>query len=611
MLHTRKGKVAAVVPVLAAIGVLAATAAGSSSQQSGVTPSPAFTSAQLNAFAGDNWLTIGGGLTDNRYSTLNQINTSNVKSMTMVWHSQFGIPKSAQAKVFGEEGSPIEYNGQLFIPDAFGSVYAYDAATGESLWTYKTNRNVKIPADGAAERGIGMGDGRVYVGTPGGRAVALDQTTGKVDWSRPVANINAGDDMTCAPTYYNGLVYYGISGGDTGARGRVVALDAKTGKTKWIWNVTPGPGQPEANTWAPGEYKHSGSVWVYPSFDPKTGLMFVDTGNPVPWNGRGPGDDKWTDSIVALHSSTGKLAWGYQTVHHDMWDYDVTNPPVIYNAVYNGKMSPAIAVASKPGWVYILNRDTGKPLLPIPEVKVPQYPAGSSEAKYTNLSPTQPEPKGSALLNQCAKKSWWPGKAPDGKPWKIGCVFTPYAPSPSGSFVAHSPGASSIDWPPSSFSPNTNYLYVCANETHGIALGALPKGQQNLVPGKLYVGINFAMAKTHPKYAGKMIAVNVKTNRIAWEDTFKAPCYSGSMQTAGGVGFMGLVSPRKLVAFDSKTGKVLWSSPGNLAASAMAPPITYAVNGKQYVAFLAGGGGTGAGITPAVSGDSMYVFALK
>lgn len=612
MLHTRKRKALVALPVFAAAGVLAAAAVGSSSHQSGITPAPAFSAAQLNAYAGDNWLTIGGGLTDNRYSTLNQITTKNVGSMKTTWHSQFGLSSGEEAKAFGEEAAPVEYNGTLFVPDAFGDVFAYDAATGESLWTHKNTRSGPLPGI-TTQRGIGVGDGNLYVGTASDTAVGLNQTTGKVAWTSHIANAKTGDAITAAPLYYNGMVIYGISGGDLGARGRVVALNAKTGKTEWTWNVTPGPGQPEHNTWSGNEWKHSGSVWVYPSIDPKRGLIYVDTGNPVPWNGRGPGSNKWTDSIVALHVNTGKVKWGYQTVHHDIWDFDVTNPPVIFNAKFHGKMEPGIAVASKPGWVYILNRATGKPLLPIPEVKVPQFPKGSAAAKYSNLSPTQPEPKGSALLVQCTKKSWWPSKAPDGKPFKLGCIFQPYAPNAGakgGNFFADNPGPASIDWPPSSFNPSTNYLYVCTNETFGTAYGALPKGQQNLVAGKLYVGVNFAFAKGKPKQAGRMIAVNVKTNRIVWKDAFKSACYSGSAQTAGGVGFMAQVDPRKVVAFDSKTGKILWKS-SSLNASAMAPPIVYSVNGKEYVAIVAGGGGAGAGISGGKLGDSVYAFALK
>jgi glucose dehydrogenase len=271
----------------------------------------------------------------------------------------------------------------------------------------------------------------------------------------------------------------------------------------------------------------------------------------------------------------------------------------------------AIAVASKTGWVYILDRATGKPLLPIPEVKVPQFPKGSPEAKYANLSATQPEPVGDALLNQCAKKSWWPGDAADGKPYtSVGCIFTPYAPSPEGSFAAWNPGAASIDWPPSSYDPQTNDLYVCANETHGFSLGAIPKAEQKLVVGQLYVGVNFSFSKSKTKDAGRVIAVDMATNRIKWKDVFPAACYSGNLTTASGLDFVGQTKPRVLTALDVGSGKKLWSST-ELAASPMAPPITYMAGGKQYVLVVAGGGGAGAGLTSGTLGDSIYAFTLS
>jgi alcohol dehydrogenase (cytochrome c)/quinohemoprotein ethanol dehydrogenase len=448
------------------------------------------------------------------------------------------------------------------------------------------------------------------MGTVNDVVVALNQQTGALVWRHELGTTASGDTLTAPPLYYNGMVVLGMSGGDIGARGFVVALNASTGQQLWKWFVTPAPGQPGSATWSGKEYLHSGSVWVYPSVDPQLGDLYVVTGNPVPWNGRGAGDDKWTDSIVALNIETGAFRWGFQTVHHDMWDYDVTNPPVIFNAVYNGQMEPAIAVASKTGWVYILNRATGKPLLPIPEVKVPQFPAGSAQEKYANPSPTQPEPVGDPLLNQCAQKSWWPGKAPDGFPYTVGCIFTPYAPSAEGSFVAVSPGAASIDWPPSSYDPQTGNLYVCANETHGGGYGAIPVGQQKLIVGSLYVGINFAFSKSKPAEAGRVIAVNLATNRIKWKDVFKTACYSGNLTTAAGLDFVGQINPRVLTALDVGSGKRLWSSQ-QMIASPMAPPITYMDNGKQYILVVAGGGGAGAGITGGTIGDSLYAFSLQ
>ena len=610
-MRLRRSKLLLPLLLLGAVGIVTTAAVGSGSRHSGIVPAPAFSAGDLNAYPGADWLTSGGGLTDDRYSTLNQIKTSNIGSLKVAWQSHFGLTKAQDAKAFGEEASPVVYQGTVYIPDSYGDVYAFDGSTGQKLWKYTNPRTGPLPLL-LTERGIGIGAGQVYLGTVNDRLVALNQSTGAVVWKDVVGSNKLGDTMTAAPLFYNGMVVVGMSGGDTGARGFVAAFNATNGHELWRWYVTPGPGQAEHGTWSGNEWKHSGSVWVYPSVDPQLGLLYAVTGNPVPWNGRGPGDDKWTDSIVALDVATGKFAWGFQTVHHDEWDYDVTNPPVLFDATYNGVLRHGIAVASKTGWVYILDRATGKPLLPIPEVKVPQFPKGSAQAKYANLSPTQPEPVGDALLNQCAKKSWWPGDAPDGKPYyAVGCIFTPYAPSPNGSFSAWSPGASSIDWPPSSYDPQTGDLYVCTNETHGMALGGLPKAQQKLVVGGLYLGVNLgASSKSKPQEAGRVIAVNLLTNRIRWKDVFKSACYSGNLTTSSGIDFVGQVTPRVLTALDVGSGKRLWSST-QMDASPMAPPITYEAGGKQYVLIIAGGGGAGAGIVGGKLGDSIYAFALS
>jgi len=597
------------VPVILALAVGTAVTVASASREhaTAITPAPAFSAAELAGTAGSNWLTVGGSTNGTRFSTLNQIKTSNINSLKVAWQAHFGLSKAKQAQTFGQEATPVVYNGIAFVPDAFGDVVAIDGATGEQQWKF-TNRIVGKPPLLTTQRGIAIGEGRVYVATPNDKVIAIDQATGRPVWSSQVGQAKAGESMTAAPLYFNGMVVVGMSGGDTGARGFVQAMNAKTGRTLWKWWVTPSPGQPGSSTWTNNEWKHSGSVWVFPTIDANLGLLYVVTGNPVPWNGRAVGANKWTDSIVALHIRSGKFAWGFQTVHHDIWDYDVTNPPVIFDDVYRGVMRHGIAVASKTGWVYILDRATGKPLVPIVEKKVPGYPAGSDAAKYANLSPTQPYPQGDSILNQCPRHAAWATNAPDGKPYRVGCIFTPYSVSDAGSFTAFSPGPASIDWPPPSYNPQTHLMYVCSNETTGFAIGAQPKAEQKLTVGGLYVGVNFAFSKVKAKVPGRVTALDLRTNRIVWRDVFPSACYSGILTTSSGLLFMGQVAPRVLTAIDVGSGKKLWHSKP-LAAAPMAPPITYMANGKQYIMIVAGGGGGGAGISGKL-GDSIYAFAL-
>jgi quinohemoprotein ethanol dehydrogenase len=573
---------------------------------------PAFSAAELNAYAGPNWLTTGGGLTDNRYSTLAQINTSNVASLKVAWQTHMGI-SAKDAATTSEEAAPVAYGGVLYMPDGLSDIYAMDGATGAILWKYQPVLEGKTLL--AAQRGVGLGAGRVYDGTLDGSVVAIDQATGGLLWRTKVARAVDGYTFTAAPVYYNNIVMLGVSGGDLGARSFVVALNASTGHEIWRWYVVPGPGEFGSGGWAGTEWMHGGgAIWVYPSVDPQLNLLYIVTGNPVPWNGRGTGDNLWTDSIVALHVEDGQLAWGFQTVHHDIWDYDVTNPPIVFDATINGQLRHGIAVASKTGWVYILDRATGQPLLGIPEQKVPQYKKGSAAASYANLSATQPHPVGDAFTNQCSHRKYWPlkMKAPDGHPYKVGCIFTPYAPTKQGSFLASTPEAEGgVDWPPSAYNPQTGFAYLCVRDGDGGALGAVPKKQQVLIVGQLYVGINFgAPTKLFPEF-GRVVAMNLATNRIAWNVKWPNVCFSGTMTTAGGLVFAGQntgtakAKAGGVVALDATNGTQLWASP-TLDAGPNAPSITYMAGGKQYVAILVGGGA----LSGYKAGDNVYAFSL-
>jgi quinohemoprotein ethanol dehydrogenase len=603
---------------LVAVSAASATPAGPVGKLA-IPLAPPFSAAQLSAYGGSDWLTTGGGLTDTRYSTLAQITTSNVASLKTAWQSHLGLAPKAAASV-AEEAAPIAYGGVLYIPDGLGNIYALDGATGQMLWKYHPKLEGTTLL--RAQRGVALGDGRVYNGELDGAVVAIDQLNGGIVWRTKVARAIDGYTFTSAPVYYNGIVMVGVSGGDLGARSFAIALDAKSGRELWRWYVVPAPGEYGSGGWDGTEWMHGGgAIWVYPSVDPQLNLLYIVTGNPVPWNGRGPGDNVWTDSIVALHIESGQLAWGFQTVHHDLWDWDVTNPPVLFDAMINGQLRHGIAVASKTGWVYELDRATGLPLLNIGgnlgivERKVPTYKKGSAAANYANPSSTQPFVVGDAFVNQCSHRKYWPTKikAPDGHPYKVGCIFTPYAPTKQGSFVASAPAAGGgVDWPPSSYNPSTNLTYLCAHDGDGGALGAVPKKQQQLIVGQLYVGVNFgAASKLYPDY-GRVVAINLTTNRIAWNVKWPQVCVSGTMTTAGGLVFVGETTGAGknktgvLKALDATTGNTLWSSP-TLESGPNAPNITYTAGGKQYVAIFAGGNNIIAATKP---GDSIYAFAL-
>jgi PQQ-dependent dehydrogenase (methanol/ethanol family) len=586
---------AAALVTVAALAVAAST--GASSSAATITPAPAFTPQQQQgaAAAGNDWITVGGGLADNRDSTLTQVNSSNVANLKLAWTGTFNLPKAAA--MVPQEGGAIAYNGTIYIPTGLSQVQAMDGVSGQTLWNYspKLDNAALLPAI----RGLGIGDGKVFEGQSDGNVVALNQQTGAVVWKTKVGDPKDGISFSSAPVYYNGMVVEGATGGDWGGRSFAIALDAKTGAEIWRHFIVPSPGEFGSGSWGINEWQRSGgAIWIYPSVDSALGYIYIVTGNPVPWNGRGPGSNLWTDSILALHIDNGQFAWGFQTVHHDIWDYDVTNPPILFDLAYGGNTVPAVGVASKTGWVYLLNRQTGQPILGIPEKKVPQLKGKA--AKYANTSKTQPYPVGQPFTSQCSTKKQWPGKAPDGHPYITGCIFTPYAYTKGGStFLASAPSAEGgVDWQPSSYNPATHYMYLCSITGAGTSLGAIPNAEKTIVPGQLSLGVNFGAPSKNTPDMPQVVAMNMQDNTVAWKVTQPLPkskkvpsarC-TGTLSTDAGLVFASQTNTNQLVAFDAATGKQLWISP-KLTTPPGGPPVTYTgADGKQYLVILGSGG---------------------
>jgi PQQ-dependent dehydrogenase (methanol/ethanol family) len=581
------------VPVALLALVLSATAWAKSSA---ITPPPSFTPTdEVQNGAGADWLTVGGGLNDNRDTQLTQINASNVANLHLAWTGSFGLPKAAAA--VPEEGAGVTYKGVMYIPDGLSAVQALDDTTGKTLWYYSPT--LDAPALLPAVRGLAIGQGKVFEGQSDGNLVALDATTGAPIWKTKVGDPRDGIEFSSAPIYYNGMVIEGASGGDWGGRAFAVALDAATGNELWRWYVVPQPGQLGSGSWGINEWQRpGGALWIYPSIDTATGYLYLVTGNPIPWNGRGPGNNLWTDSIVALDVKTGTFKWGFQTVHHDIWDFDVTNPPQIFDLAYNGVVTPAIGAASKTGWVYILNRETGKPILGINEKKVPQLKGKA--AKYANLSKTQPFPVGQPFTSQCSTRKQWPKPAPDGKPYIVGCIFTPYAyVKGQPSFLASTPSAEGgVDWQPSAYNPNTHFEYLCSINGGGTALGAIPNAEKTIIPGQLDLGVNFGAPSPNTPDLPQVVAMNMADNTMAWRITQPLPASkkvpsarcTGAMTTATNLVFVSQTNTNQLEALDAATGKQLWVSSA-LPSAPGGPPISYlGPDGKQYVAVLGNGG---------------------
>src|ERR1700712_3609705 len=456
----------------------------------GVVLAPAFTSDELYEHAGDNWITNGGSTTNDRYSTLDEINTENVSELKGDFVTKIG--KEATAAKFSAEGQALEYEGTIYIPDGGDNVYAIDAASGEIIWTYEPH----LPPDPLGEvvccgwdnRGVAIGDGMVFVSQLNGDEVALDQETGKVKWQTNIENSKKGFSITSAPLYYNDKVYVGGSGGEYGIRGRLTALDAKTGKMDWRFWTTPSPKETGGNTWPDnGSYKEGGaSIWNTPTVDPKNNMLYFSTSNASPWLGgsRG-GENLFTASIVALDAETGEYKWHYQQVHHDLWDFDSPSPTVLFNGEMNGEEREAIGEPSKTGWVYLVDRKTGKPIYPIPEVNVPQDPAEKT-------SPTQPEPAMERVSPAEATpravengEAAVPGEKP--KPKVVGSpIFTPMSTDPSQINLVGDAAVGGDNWPASSYDPSQNMYFVCSQA--GASGLIVPPEPQEFHEGETYIG---------------------------------------------------------------------------------------------------------------------------
>jgi quinohemoprotein ethanol dehydrogenase len=554
-------------------------------------PAPAFERDALVPAPTVNWPTNGGNWYNQRYSPLRQIERDNVAGLKAVWRTRLG--GSGVGTKYSGEAQPIVYDGVIYVVTGADDVFAIGVDSGAILWSYAANLDAAndVVCCGWTSRGVGFGDGKVFVGQLDGQLVALEQKTGKVAWTVQAERWQDGLTITSAPLYYDGLVITGFAGAEYGIRGRVKAFDARSGKLVWTFYTIPGPGEFGHDTWPQDNdlWQHGGaSVWQTPAVDPKLGLIFFSTGNPGPdYNGGvRAGDNLFSASIVALDAKTGKYRWHFQQVHHDIWDYDGPSPVVLFDLTLDGTPRKGIAQPSKTGWVYILDRTNGTPLIGIDERPVPQEPRQATAA-------TQPYPRGDAFVpHEIAV-------APEGfKLVNGGKIFTPFW---TDAEVPIKPSfGGGANWPPSSYDPASGYLYVCAQDRVGV-FKADPLSQQRPQAGERYVAGIFG-ASGLPNF-GVFAALDLHTNTLVWQQQWADSCYSGSTTTAGGLTFVGRNDGR-LTALDSRSGLKLWEF--QTGAGMNAPVSVFEHAGKQYVvAYSAGNLFAGS-----PKGDSVWLFGL-
>lgn len=553
-----------------------------------VVSSPAFSKDELLAQPVNNWITNGGNLFNQRYSPLKQINTENISQLKAEWrvamNSGLGARHNNQAQLLFYEGALYNVTGQ-------DDVFAIDLEKGEIIWSYRANLDPDdvLVCCGWVNRGVAMGEGKIFSGQLDAKLVALDQQTGEVVWSVQTEDPRRGYSMTAAPLYYDGMVIIGNAGGDMGTRGRIQAFDADDGSLIWTFYTIPGPGEFGHDTWPQDNdiWKVGGApIWHTPALDPELGMIYFGTGNPAPDLGGmvRPGDNLFSASIVALDVVTGEYRWHFQEVHHDIWDYDAANPVILFDTEIDGVIRKGLAHAGKTGWVYLLDRETGKPLIGIEERPVLQEPRQATAA-------TQPYPIGDALVPQ------YIDIAPENfELVNEGRIFTPFFEKT----VIYKPMAA-VNWPPSSYDPETSLMYICAGD---VASGASANDSQ--YAGPTFERHFFGGRWNHPSNVrrGIFTALDVRNNRIKWQRQWQDRCRSGSLVTAGGLVFVGRVDGR-LMAMDKTDGSKLWEFRTDTGINTAMTAFEY--KGVQYIATYSGGaymdGGT--------RGDGVWLFSLK
>jgi glucose dehydrogenase/plastocyanin len=524
--------------------------------------------------AAKEWPAVSGDLGNTRYTALTQIGRETLPKLKGAWQTERFVDGGAGRSM------PVVKDGMLFLTGG-SYVYAFDAKTGKTIWKHQTGaaaseannsglNDFAQREQGLPDReGVAVADGKVFVGLSNAHAIALDEKTGDQLWDG-YAGIDPprpGQGISGAPLVAGGLVFVGTSA-DPGFRGKVVAFDAKTGKKAWEFFVVPGPEDVGHETWPPTDtYKvGGGAIWLVGTADPELGLVYFGTGNGVPQYGgdERAGTNLYLCSIIALDIKTGKLKWYYQTIKHDIWEADIAMSPIMVNTQIAGRDRKLIAAMRADGTLFVVDRETGKPILPIEDRKVPQD-------KTQRTWPTQPYPVGADhMLDEC--DVWAKKPIPSG--FRLGCFFSP-APSPTDlpNLLTPFPGMRQT---PMAYSPQTGYIYALGNSS----LQWLRRAEDPYV----FI-LGGARVPGMPAAHGVLAAIDVKTSKIAWKQDFTGPRPSGAMTTATGLLFQ-TMPDGNLQARDAKTGEMIWQYQTGLNGGA-SPGASYEIDGEQYIA-LAG-----------------------
>jgi len=507
-----------------------------------------------------NWLTHSGTNLSQRHSMLASIHPGNIKDLELKW-----VFQASSFEKF--EATPLVVDGILYTVQAPNDIVAIDAATGRIFWTYNyTPSKESRVCCGRINRGLAILGDLLFMGTIDGHLIAVDAKSGKPVWNIAVDRPEAGYSLTHAPLIIKDKVVIGVAGGEYGIRGYIAAYDAKTGKETWRFNTVPGPGEPGNETWAGDSWKTGGgSIWVTGSYDAETNLTYWGVGNPGPdWNGDGRlGDNLYSDCVVALDADTGKLKWHYQFTPHDELDYDSVQVPVLGDIDVQGRKRQVIMWANRNGLYYVLDRKTG------------EFLAGKPFTKVT----------------------WMDGFDAKGRPKKVAGM----APSKEGTLIY--PGVQgATNWYSPSYSPKTGLFYVSAWDN---SFSSFVKVAETYSEGQKFLGgyprSSFGLSRgaqanirKREQGHGAVMAVDAATGEKKWQLDFADVTDSGILTTTTDLLFAGN-REEHFYAIHARTGAVLWRT--SLGGAIASGPMTYAVNGQQYVAVSAGNG--------------LFVFGLR
>ncbi len=551
---------------LALSAALAVSALAGTGQATEVT-AQSLLEAQGNA---GEWLMYGRDYRNNRYSPLSQITPENVSQLKPVFAYSTG------GKFAGLEATPLFHDGTLYFTGDYSRVFALDARTGTVRWYWEPKYEDGVEAVlccGPVNRGLAIQGDHVFVGTLDARLVALNIKDGSVAWEQKLEDWQKAYTSTGAPLVVGDLVISGIGGAEYGVRGFVQAFKAATGEPVWKTFVIPGPGEPGNDTWPGDTWKTGGaSTWQTGAYDAETKTLLWGTGNPGPWNSDlRKGDNKWSCSLVAMDVETGKIKWAFQYTPNDAWDYDGNNAPTLLDITIDGKPRKVAVQSNRNGFLYVIDRQSGEFILATPTIDGINWTTG--------LDPTTGRP----TINEAMR------------PVSGGPKVEPVIPGLEGG----------TNWFPIAANPEKGIVYLNTNDW-AMSLKAWKPEDVVYNAGQVYMGVDYQMYR-HKEHTGFLKAFDVANRKWLWELPSALPMFAGVLATKGGLLFTG-DQLGFFQAVDAQTGKPLWRF--QTGSGINASPITYELDGVQYVAILSGLGGDPGFYFSGPKGGMLWVFAV-